>query len=67
MAPAAILIRAFARLLAVGTIFVTVFISIWSLRLRYAGREDASLRLDKWALIVVTAAYVAANAVLLYV
>jgi len=53
------------NLLAVGTIFVTVFISIWSLRLRYAGREEASLRLDKWALIVVTAAYVAANAVLL--
>lgn len=54
------------NLLAVGTIFVTVFISIWSLRLRYADREVASLKLDKLALIGVSAAYAIANLALLY-
>ncbi|MEO0063387.1 MAG: hypothetical protein RLZZ08_1947 [Pseudomonadota bacterium] len=54
------------NLLAVGPIFVTVFISIWSLRLRYADREGASLRLDKVSLIVVGSGYVIANLALLY-
>lgn len=53
------------NLLAVGTIFLTVFVSIWSLRLRYADREAASLKLDAMALIVITTAYLIANALLL--
>lgn len=39
------------NLIAVGVIFSTVFVSIWSLRLRYADREEDSLRLDRWAMI----------------
>jgi hypothetical protein len=39
------------NLIAVGVIFSTVFVSIWSLRLRYADREEDSLRLDRYALI----------------
>lgn len=52
--------------LAVGAIFLSVFVSIWSLRLRYAGREEASLKLDRQALVVLAVAYLAANAWLLW-
>ncbi len=34
------------NLIAVGIIFISVFVSIWSLRLRYQGRDDDSLKLD---------------------
>jgi hypothetical protein len=54
------------NLLAVGTIFVTVFVSIWSLRLRYNDREAASLKLDKISLVVISLAYIIANVVMLY-
>jgi hypothetical protein len=47
------------NLIAVGVIFSTVFISIWSLRLRYAGRDEDSLRLDRIALITFAAIFVA--------
>jgi hypothetical protein len=53
------------NLLAVGTIFATVFVSIWSLRLRYAEREAASLKLDWAALIAISGIYIVANAALL--
>lgn len=38
------------NLIAVGIIFTSVFISIWSLRLRYADREQDSLALDRRAM-----------------
>jgi len=52
--------------LAIGTIFLSVFISIASLRLCYAGREQASERLDRWALIVIGLGYLAANALVIW-
>ncbi|MCV2866546.1 hypothetical protein [Defluviimonas sp. WL0075] len=53
------------NLIAVGAIFLTVFISIWSLRLRYAGRDEASVSLDNWSLVVVAVAYLALNALVM--
>ena len=53
------------NLIAVGTIFLTVFISIWSLRLRYAGRDEASVRLDNWSLGIISILYVLMNAAVL--
>ncbi|MCV2868315.1 hypothetical protein OEW28_06705 [Defluviimonas sp. WL0002] len=53
------------NLIAVGAIFLTVFISIWSLRLRYADRDEASVRLDNWSLLIISALYVALNAVVM--
>lgn len=52
--------------LAIGTIFLSVFISIASLRLCYAGREEASERLDRWALVIIGLGYLAANALVIY-
>ncbi len=49
------------NLIAVGIIFTSVFISIWSLRLRYADREQASLTLDRTAMWVLGAVYLALN------
>jgi len=49
------------NLIAVGVIFSTVFISIWSLRLRYAGRDDDSLKLDRNALIIMALIYIGLN------
>ncbi len=49
------------NLLSVAVIFISVFVSIWSLRLRYAGRAEDSIKLDKTALIVLATAYVIAN------
>lgn len=46
------------NLIAVGVIFLSVFISIWSLRLRYKEMEVASLRLDRQAMIILGLAYV---------
>ena len=48
--------------LAIGTIFLAVFVSVASLRLCYRGKEEASERLDLWALILIGGAYIAANA-----
>jgi hypothetical protein len=47
--------------LAIGTIFLSVFVSVASLRLCYRGKEDASERLDNWALAVFGIVYIAAN------
>lgn len=53
------------NLIAVGVIFSTVFISIWSLRLRYAGREEDSLKLDMRALVVMAILYIVMNLLVL--
>lgn len=47
--------------LAIGTIFLSVFVSVASLRLCYKGKEEASERLDFWALVVMGLGYAAAN------
>ena len=49
------------NLIAVGVIFTSVFISIWSLRLRYADREQASLSLDRIAMWGLGLIYLALN------
>lgn len=49
------------NLIAVGIIFVSVFVSIWSLRLRYQDREEDSLRLDKTAMWTLGAIYILLN------
>lgn len=53
------------NLIAVGVIFTSVFISIWSLRLRYAGRDEASLRVDRWSMIVLALTYIVLNVLVL--
>lgn len=55
------------NLLAVGTIFLTVFISIWSLRLRYIDRDEDSVTLDNWSLLVIGVAYVFLMGVILFI
>lgn len=55
------------NLIAVGVIFLSVFISIWSLRLRYKDREDASLALDRWAMLILGVVYVALNVLVMLV
>ncbi|MEY4695810.1 MAG: hypothetical protein RIT14_238 [Pseudomonadota bacterium] len=47
--------------LSIGTIFLCVSLSVWSLRICYQGRDAASERLDRWALAVISVIYVAAN------
>lgn len=47
--------------LGVGTIFLAVFISIASIRLVYAGREDASRKLDWYAFVGLGLLYIAGN------
>ena len=49
------------NLIAVGVIFVSVFISIFSLRLRYHDREEDSLRLDRNAMWVLGGIYILLN------
>lgn len=49
------------NLIAVGVIFVAVFISIWSLRLRYKDREADSLALDRRAMVVLGSVYILLN------
>jgi hypothetical protein len=49
------------NLIAVGVIFLSVFVSIWSLRLRYLDREEDSLALDRTALVVLAVLFVAAT------
>jgi len=53
------------NLIAVGVIFASVFISIWSLRLRYAERDEASLKVDRWSMVGLAAIYVALNVLVL--
>ena len=55
------------NLIAVGVIFTSVFISIWSLRLRYTDMEAASLRLDRIAMWVLGAIYLALNVLVMSV
>ncbi|MEO6298208.1 MAG: hypothetical protein ABIO62_01070, partial [Paracoccaceae bacterium] len=55
------------NLIAVGVIFTSVFISIWSLRLRYADRDEASLRLDRNAMFILGGIYIALNALVMSV
>lgn len=49
------------NLIAVGVIFVAVFVSIWSLRLRYHDREEDSLKLDRRAMWVLGLVYILLN------
>ncbi|MEO8241456.1 MAG: hypothetical protein ABI832_04040 [bacterium] len=49
------------NLIAVGIIFISVFVSIWSLRLRYQGRDDDSLKLDVRAMWTLGAIYLILN------
>ena len=55
------------NLIAVGVIFTSVFISIWSLRLRYAGRDDDSLALDRRAMFILGGLYLALNVLVMRV
>ncbi len=55
------------NLVAVGIIFCSVFVSIWSLRLRYHDREEASLRLDMTAMWVLALIYLALNVLVMAV
>lgn len=50
--------------LSVGTIFLCVAVSVWSLRICYRGRDAASEKLDLWAMVVIAMGYLAANAVI---
>jgi hypothetical protein len=49
------------NLIAVGVIFIAVFLSIFSLRLRYKGREEASLRMDMVAMWTLGGIYLTLN------
>ena len=53
------------NLIAVGVIFTSVFISIFSLRLRYADREQASLNLDRNAMWILGGIYLVLNALVM--
>lgn len=53
------------NLIAVGVIFVAVFVSIWSLRLRYHDREEDSLKLDIRAMWVLGGIYIFLNLLVL--
>lgn len=55
------------NLIAVAVIFISVFVSIWSLRLRYVGREGASLGLDRKAMLILGVLYLALNVLVLAV
>ena len=55
------------NLIAVGVIFTTVFVSIWSLRLRYVDRDDDSLRLDRYAMIFLALLYLGLNVLVMTV
>lgn len=49
------------NLIAVGVIFVAVFLSIFSLRLRYRGHEDKSLKMDRVAMWTLGGIYIVLN------
>ena len=53
------------NLIAVGVIFISVFVSIFSLRLRYHDKEEASLRLDIRAMWTLGTIYILLNALVL--
>lgn len=50
--------------LSIGTIFLCVALSVWSLRICYRGRDAVSEKLDLWAMMVIGIGYLAANAVI---
>ena len=50
--------------LSIGTIFLCVAISVWSLRICYSGRDAVSERLDRWAMAVIAVVYVVANVII---
>ncbi len=52
--------------ISIAIIFISVFVSIWSLRLRYAGRDNASLSLDRIALITLMSVYIMSTVVIVY-
>ncbi|MCW1917904.1 hypothetical protein NX862_03990 [Rhodobacter sp. KR11] len=55
------------NLIAVAIIFIAVFVSIWSLRLRYQDREADSLALDRRAMWVLGGIYIALNVLVMAV
>lgn len=55
------------NLIAVGVIFTSVFISIWSLRLRYADNEAGSLRLDRISMWSLGGLYLGLTAIVMLV
>lgn len=55
------------NLIAVAIIFIAVFVSIWSLRLRYKDREADSLALDRKAMVVLGGVYILLNVLVLAV
>lgn len=50
--------------LAIGTIFLCVAISIWSLRICYQGKDELSAKLDDWAMAIIASVYVLTNFVI---
>lgn len=55
------------NLIAVAIIFIAVFVSIWSLRLRYKDQEQASLALDRRAMWVLGSVYILLNVLVMSV
>ena len=55
------------NLIAVAIIFIAVFVSIWSLRLRYQDREEDSLALDRRAMWMLGGIYIALNVLVMAV
>jgi len=50
--------------LAIGTIFLCVAISIWSLRICYQNKDEVSAKLDDWAMKIIASLYVITNIVI---
>lgn len=50
--------------LAIGTIFLCVAFSIWSLRICYQNKEELSAKLDTWAMAIIASLYVLTNIVI---
>lgn len=50
--------------LAIGTIFLCVAMSIWSLRICYQNKEELSAKLDTWAMAIIASLYVLINIVI---
>jgi len=50
--------------LSIGTIFLCVALSVWSLRICYQGKDAVSEKLDLWAMTVIAIGYLAANALI---
>lgn len=50
--------------LAIGTIFLCVAMSIWSLRICYQNKEELSAKLDTWAMAIIASLYILINIVI---